>query len=652
MKHLLSIEDLDRRRASTRAARPVATQFVDVLEPARHPEGPGAAGQDGGVALLRGLDPHPARRSRPRPSASRADTMTFTRRLVVGEEGREPARHGADHRGDGHRRDGRAPPGGRRAAPRRRVDRRLGRSTPATAATSTDPGAARRAHAAPPPRRRSTGCAHRDRRRRPPLAGRPQQRAGARTARCRGHARRAADAAARIARRLAGAGDATTSTTCSPRSTSSTCCASSTSASGRRCSRACASTPRATGSPRARAERLKPDALVMHPGPMNRGVEIATEVADGPRVAGHRAGRQRRRGAHGRALTRSSDRGASALPDVARSIRGGRVHRRDRRARRPTCSSATVSIVEVGARPRRAAGDASLDADGCVVAPGLVDLHVHLREPGDEEAETIETGARAAALGGFTAVVAMPNTTPPLDDAAVVERGARDRRRRVACATWCRPAASPRGAPASELAPMGELYDLGVRIFTDDGDCVADAGVMRRALEYAASLPGAVDRAARRGPDARRRRAHARGRVVEPARHPRPPGGGGDGDRRPRPRARRGSPAAGTTSCTCSTAGTVELVRAAKARGLPVTAEVAPHHFTLTDACCAGFDPVFKVNPPLRTDADVARRSAPAWPTARSTRSPPTTRRTRPRRRSGRSRRRRPGCSGSRPRSR
>jgi dihydroorotase len=246
--------------------------------------------------------------------------------------------------------------------------------------------------------------------------------------------------------------------------------------------------------------------------------------------------------------------------------------------------------------------DRVLDAAGCVVAPGLVDLHAHLREPGDEEAETIETGARAAALGGFTAVVAMPNTDPPLDEPAVVgsvlAAGAR---------TICDVAAAgciTKGRAGRELAPMGELHAIGVHIFTDDGGCVASAGVMRRALEYARSLPGAV--------------------VAQHAEDPALAVGGHmhEGEWSSR-LGIPGRPAEAESVIVArdvmladltggrvhflhvSTEAAVDLIRDAKQRGLAVTAEAAPHHFTLTDARCASFDPVFKVHPPLRTDADV-----------------------------------------------
>lgn len=257
-------------------------------------------------------------------------------------------------------------------------------------------------------------------------------------------------------------------------------------------------------------------------------------------------------------------------------------------------------VAEVGSDLR---GDDVLDASGCYVTPGLVDVHVHLREPGMEEAETIDTGSRAAALGGYTAVVAMPNTTPPLDDPAVVASvlaaGAR------ALCDVASSGAITKGRAGTELAPMGELHGLGVRMFTDDGDCVSDAGVMRRALEYSLALPGAVIAQHAEDPDL----------VAGGAMH--------EGEWSSR-LGIPGRPAAAEEVIVArdlvlarltgarlhfqhvSTAGAVDLVRVAKAQGLRVSAEAAPHHFTLTDACCASYDPVFKVNPPLRSDADVA----------------------------------------------
>jgi dihydroorotase len=260
-------------------------------------------------------------------------------------------------------------------------------------------------------------------------------------------------------------------------------------------------------------------------------------------------------------------------------------------------------IVEVG--EALAIDDARvLDAGGCVVSPGFVDLHVHLREPGDEEAETIETGTRAAARGGFTAVVAMPNTRPPLDDAAVVSSVLATGAAVGSCEVVSSGCITV-GRAGAQLAPMGELYALGVRMFTDDGACIASAGVMRRALEYARSLPGAV--VAQHAEDDTLARG---GHMHEGAWSSRLgiPGRPSVAETVVVARDIELCAVTGTPVhfLHCSAAGTVELIRAAKQRGLPVTAEAAPHHFTLTDAACADFDPIFKVHPPLRTDADVA----------------------------------------------
>ena len=248
-------------------------------------------------------------------------------------------------------------------------------------------------------------------------------------------------------------------------------------------------------------------------------------------------------------------------------------------------------------------GVEQLDAGGCIVTSGLVDLHVHLREPGMEEAETVETGARAAALGGFTAVVAMPNTTPALDDPAVVgsvlAAGAHAPCDVVSsgCITI--------GRAGEALAPMGELHALGVRIFTDDGSCVADAGMMRHALDYSRALPGAVVAQHAEDPDLAGSGAMHEGAWSSRLGIPGRPAAAEDVI------VARDLVLAELTGARVhflhvSTAGAVDMIRAAKARGLAVTAEAAPHHFTLTDECCASFDPVFKVHPPLRADADVA----------------------------------------------
>jgi len=246
--------------------------------------------------------------------------------------------------------------------------------------------------------------------------------------------------------------------------------------------------------------------------------------------------------------------------------------------------------------------DLVLDAGGCVVAPGLVDLHTHLRQPGKEEAETIETGARAAALGGFTCVLAMPNTSPPIDSAGVarevLELG------RGSCCDVRTSAAITVGRQGTQLTPMAELAELGVRIFTDDGSGVQDGRLMRRALEYATGL--GVTLAQHCEDDV----LAAGGAMNEGAWSSRLgiPGQPAEAEE---VMVMRDVALARLTGARVhfqhlSTRRSVDLVAAAKAEGLRVTCEVTPHHFTLTDERCSTYDPVFKVNPPLRTDDDVA----------------------------------------------
>ena len=300
---------------------------------------------------------------------------------------------------------------------------------------------------------------------------------------------------------------------------------------------------------------------------------------------------------------------AAVAPLGTISIRGGIVVD-STGSRRADVIVGDGQVTAVGHEP----GDGptvtrTLDAAGCIVAPGLVDLHAHLRQPGREDAETIETGARGAALGGFTAVVAMPNTDPPMDCAAVVreiqELGA------GACCDVYPSAAITVGRRGSELAPMAELVRLGVRIFTDDGDGVQDAQVMRRALEYAGGLDHlAGGRRIVLAQHCEVAELSAGGYMHEGAWSSRL-GLGGQPSEAEELMVMRDIALARLTGSRVhflhlSTAGSVAMVRAAKEAGLPVTAEATPHHFTLTDACCAGYDTVFKVHPPLRTGDDVA----------------------------------------------
>ena len=260
-------------------------------------------------------------------------------------------------------------------------------------------------------------------------------------------------------------------------------------------------------------------------------------------------------------------------------------------------------IVAVGAD---LSGDEVLDAAGCVVAPGFVDLHTHLRQPGAEEAETIETGGWAAIRGGFSAVVAMPNTNPPIDCAAVVQEvlalGSQ-----APCDVYTSGAITV-GRRGDRLAPMAEMAALGVRLFTDDGNGVQDAGLMRRAMEYAAGL--GVVLAQHCEVDSLAAGGHMHEGVWSSRLGI--PGVPAEAEELMvmRDIALSRFTGAPVHFQHLSTEGSIAMVRAAREAGVAVTAEVATHHFTLTDEACASYDPVFKVNPPLRPaeDRDAVRQ--------------------------------------------
>ena len=260
-------------------------------------------------------------------------------------------------------------------------------------------------------------------------------------------------------------------------------------------------------------------------------------------------------------------------------------------------------ITDIGTIGSSAGADV-IDADGLVALPGLVDLHTHLREPGREDAETVETGSRAAALGGFTAVHAMANTEPVADTAGVVEQVWR-LGQEAGLVDVVPVGAVTVGLQGQQLAELGAMADsrAGVRVFSDDGKCVSDAVLMRRALEYVKAFDGVVAQHAqepRLTEEAQMNEGALSGRL-----------------------GLRGWPAVAEEAiiardcllaahvgsrlhiCHVSTAGSVEIVRWAKGKGWNVTAEVTPHHLLLTDDLAQTYDPVYKVNPPLRTRADV-----------------------------------------------
>lgn len=260
-------------------------------------------------------------------------------------------------------------------------------------------------------------------------------------------------------------------------------------------------------------------------------------------------------------------------------------------------------IAEVG--PNLSAPEATLvEAEGLIALPGLVDLHTHLREPGQEDAETVETGTRAAALGGYTAVFAMANSNPVADTAGVVEQVYELGKK----SGWVKVqpiGAVTTGLAGERLSEIGAMADsrAQVRVFSDDGMCVWDPALMRRALEYVKTFDGVIAQHAQE-PRLTEGAQMNEGKVSAEL-------------------GLAGWPAVAEESiiardvllaehvgsrlhiCHLSTKGSVDIIRWAKERGINVTAEATPHHLLLTDELVRTYDPVYKVNPPLRTEEDV-----------------------------------------------
>ncbi len=256
-------------------------------------------------------------------------------------------------------------------------------------------------------------------------------------------------------------------------------------------------------------------------------------------------------------------------------------------------------VVEVGAN---LSADVQLDASGCIVSSGFVDLHAHLREPGKEEAETIETGSRAGALGGYTALVAMPNTDPPQDSIAVIDF-VREQGKRAGLVDVVPSGCITLGRLGETLAPMAELAQAGVTLFTDDGVGVQDASLMRRALEYAKGLGVTLAQHCEVA-------ELTKGAVMNECQCCTDLGLPGWPSIAEELMVFRDIELVRITGASMhflhlSTARSVELVRAAKRDGLSITAEVTPHHLSLTQELLSSYDSVYKVNPPLRSAEDI-----------------------------------------------
>jgi dihydroorotase len=264
----------------------------------------------------------------------------------------------------------------------------------------------------------------------------------------------------------------------------------------------------------------------------------------------------------------------------------------------------TIAEVAEAGVALPADGAEVVEAAGHILLPGLVDLHTHLREPGREDSETVLTGTRAAAKGGFTAVHAMANTFPVADTAGVVEQVWRLGRESGYCDVQPVGAVTV-GLEGKQLAELGAMHEsaAGVVVFSDDGKCVDDAVIMRRALEYVKAFDGVVAQ------HAQEPRLTEGAQMNEGVVSAELGLGGWPAAAEESVIARDVLLAAHVDSrvhiCHLSTAGSVEIVRWAKSKGWRVTAEVTPHHLLLTDELVRSYDPVYKVNPPLRTETDV-----------------------------------------------